>query len=225
MKTSHFLTIANFGTAFGAVQIYGQCGGGSFNGDTDCPSGSTCVAANEWYSQCVPSSQGGEFKAPSHDVAVTPTVSDDVATVTDVANDAADDAADDGQDENQDENQDQEEEEGDNEDDNAGEGEGEGEGQVETTASVNVGQPTTETAAPIDTVTPTKPADDGEADNESTSAAAAELTSAPGSGGITRTIPASSGAVASSTAIPVSGEFDGEMKYFDRSRKFSHHTY
>ncbi|KAF5717407.1 putative pectate lyase [Fusarium globosum] len=41
--------------------------------------------------------------------------------------------------------------------------------------------------------------------------------SGSGAGGITRAIPASSGASAAATAIPVSGEFDGKITYYDRS--------
>ncbi|GKU01652.1 pectate lyase [Fusarium langsethiae] len=56
MRTSIFLTIANFGTAFAAVQVYNQCGGSAYSGDMECPSGSTCVEASKWYSQCIPDS-------------------------------------------------------------------------------------------------------------------------------------------------------------------------
>ena len=37
----------------GAVAKYAQCGGKGFTGATGCASGSTCKAANEWYSQCL----------------------------------------------------------------------------------------------------------------------------------------------------------------------------
>ncbi|KAL3417119.1 glycoside hydrolase family 5 protein [Phlyctema vagabunda] len=46
--------------AFGAQQInaqvagYGQCGGNGYTGVKTCVSGYTCVAQNEWYSQCIP---------------------------------------------------------------------------------------------------------------------------------------------------------------------------
>ncbi|KAH7100005.1 putative endoglucanase type K [Auriculariales sp. MPI-PUGE-AT-0066] len=41
-------------TAPGAAQtLYGQCGGDGWSGPTECPSGSTCVVGNQWYSQCV----------------------------------------------------------------------------------------------------------------------------------------------------------------------------
>ncbi|WZH43588.1 pectate lyase-domain-containing protein [Fusarium acuminatum] len=58
MRTAALLTLANFGTAFAAVQVYGQCGGSAYTGDTECPSGSSCVEASKWYSQCIPSSKG-----------------------------------------------------------------------------------------------------------------------------------------------------------------------
>jgi pectate lyase len=41
----------------------------------------------------------------------------------------------------------------------------------------------------------------------------------PAPSGVTRTLPKSSGAVYSPTAIPVSGSFDGGMKLYDRSRE------
>ncbi|EKJ75954.1 hypothetical protein FPSE_03902 [Fusarium pseudograminearum CS3096] len=56
MRTSTLLTIANFGTAFAAVQMYNQCGGSAYSGDKECPSGSSCVEASKWYSQCIPDS-------------------------------------------------------------------------------------------------------------------------------------------------------------------------
>ncbi|KAF8153065.1 carbohydrate-binding module family 1 protein [Crassisporium funariophilum] len=33
---------------------YGQCGGNNWTGATTCPSGWSCKATNEWYSQCLP---------------------------------------------------------------------------------------------------------------------------------------------------------------------------
>ena len=39
--------------AAGAVAKYAQCGGKNFKGATSCVAGSTCKAANEWYSQCL----------------------------------------------------------------------------------------------------------------------------------------------------------------------------
>nr|AIG55911.1 secreted protein [Achlya hypogyna] len=39
------------------VDVWGQCGGKEYRGDTRCTSGNTCKVINEWYSQCQP---GGE---------------------------------------------------------------------------------------------------------------------------------------------------------------------
>ncbi|RFN49657.1 putative pectate lyase f [Fusarium flagelliforme] len=62
MRTSAFLTIANFGTAFAVVQMYGQCGDSAYSGDKECPSGSACVKASKWYSQSPPQApaKGGD---------------------------------------------------------------------------------------------------------------------------------------------------------------------
>jgi len=35
------------------VAKYGQCGGSGYNGPTQCASGSTCTASNQYYSQCL----------------------------------------------------------------------------------------------------------------------------------------------------------------------------
>ncbi|CUA73237.1 hypothetical protein RSOLAG22IIIB_10650 [Rhizoctonia solani] len=40
-------------TSSGTAAKYSQCGGRSYTGSTQCASGSTCKAINEWYSQCV----------------------------------------------------------------------------------------------------------------------------------------------------------------------------
>ncbi|KAI0123201.1 glycoside hydrolase family 5 protein [Xylariales sp. AK1849] len=44
------------GVALAQVAAYAQCGGSTFTGTTTCVSGYTCVATNEYYSQCVPGS-------------------------------------------------------------------------------------------------------------------------------------------------------------------------
>ncbi|KFY52765.1 hypothetical protein V496_08191 [Pseudogymnoascus sp. VKM F-4515 (FW-2607)] len=41
------------GSGSGTVPKYGQCGGQGWTGATTCASGSTCKAANQWYSQCL----------------------------------------------------------------------------------------------------------------------------------------------------------------------------
>lgn len=43
----------NGGGGGGTVPKYGQCGGRNYSGPTQCVSGSTCRAQNEWYSQCL----------------------------------------------------------------------------------------------------------------------------------------------------------------------------
>ncbi|KAK7049402.1 hypothetical protein VNI00_006003 [Paramarasmius palmivorus] len=42
-----------------AVPVWGQCGGIGWTGSTVCDSGSTCVAQNAYYSQCLPGTGGG----------------------------------------------------------------------------------------------------------------------------------------------------------------------
>ncbi|KAJ4006892.1 hypothetical protein NW752_000979 [Fusarium irregulare] len=174
MRTFAFLTIANFGTAFAAVQMYGQCDGSAYSGDKECPSGSTCVEASKWYSQCIPDASSKKglsvkkadfglpdfgfpgFQAPS----LSPAPEEPVDTPTVSA--------------------------------------------PEESADVPF-------VAPVDTVTaglPVAPT------NEPTVSGSG---SGSGSGSITRTIPSSSGATAVATAIPVSGELDGGMTYYDRS--------
>ncbi|KIO28638.1 carbohydrate esterase family 12 protein [Tulasnella calospora MUT 4182] len=39
--------------------VWGQCGGNGWTGATTCVAGSTCVKSNDWYSQCLPGSNGG----------------------------------------------------------------------------------------------------------------------------------------------------------------------
>jgi hypothetical protein len=41
------------GSASAAVSAYGQCGGQSYSGETECASGWTCTKMNDYYSQCV----------------------------------------------------------------------------------------------------------------------------------------------------------------------------
>ncbi|KAI1103589.1 carbohydrate-binding module family 1 [Jackrogersella minutella] len=42
------------GAVSAEIQVWGQCGGSSFRGETACPTGSICQSSNQWYSQCVP---------------------------------------------------------------------------------------------------------------------------------------------------------------------------
>lgn len=182
MRTSAFLTIANFGTAFAAVQMYGQCGGSAYSGDKECPSGSTCVETSKWYSQCIP--DASSKKASS--VKKTDFGLPDFGFPGFQAPPQAPAAGDNNQG-------------GDN-----------GLTQPPSTLSpapkesANV-----PSVAPVDTVTASLPV---APTNEPTD-------SGSGLGSITRTIPSSSSTTAVATAIPVSGELDGGMTYYDRSRK------
>ncbi|KAL2175913.1 glycoside hydrolase family 6 protein [Thermothelomyces heterothallicus CBS 202.75] len=45
--------------------VWTQCGGNGWQGPTCCASGSTCVAQNEWYSQCLPNNQVTSSNTPS----------------------------------------------------------------------------------------------------------------------------------------------------------------
>ncbi|KAG8166310.1 hypothetical protein KVR01_001999 [Diaporthe batatas] len=59
MKLSSTLVAAFLsGTAVAQAPLYGQCGGSGWTGATSCVSGASCVASNEWYSQCLPSGSG-----------------------------------------------------------------------------------------------------------------------------------------------------------------------
>ncbi|KAL2261423.1 hypothetical protein VTK26DRAFT_4190 [Humicola hyalothermophila] len=45
--------------------VWTQCGGNGWTGPTCCESGSTCVAQNEWYSQCLPGNQVTTTSTPT----------------------------------------------------------------------------------------------------------------------------------------------------------------
>ncbi|KAJ3489002.1 hypothetical protein NLI96_g2458 [Meripilus lineatus] len=46
-------------------QVWGQCGGIGWSGATTCVSGSTCTKLNDYYSQCIPSSQAPTSQPPA----------------------------------------------------------------------------------------------------------------------------------------------------------------
>ncbi|CAG7849216.1 Alpha-L-arabinofuranosidase C; AltName: Full=Xylanase C; Flags: Precursor [Serendipita indica DSM 11827] len=46
-------------TAVAGVPLYGQCGGIGYTGSTTCDQG-VCTYSNDWYSQCLPGSGGGQ---------------------------------------------------------------------------------------------------------------------------------------------------------------------
>ncbi|KAK7985164.1 beta-xylosidase [Apiospora saccharicola] len=63
-KTAIVLAASFARAVFAAAPLYGQCGGSGWAGDTTCVSGSCCQVSNEYYSQCLPCSGGGN-PAPS----------------------------------------------------------------------------------------------------------------------------------------------------------------
>jgi hypothetical protein len=205
MRTTALLTLANFGTAFAAVQVYGQCGGSAYTGDTECPSGSSCVEASKWYSQCIPSSKGASSSTKAASVEKSdfefPNFGFPAAPEFPAA--------------------------GDNNQGNGGAGfppafpspeDDSSEEPVDTPVAAPVDVPADAPAgAPVAGPTDV-PNSEPVADVPATTPTAGSG-SGSGSGGIQRTIPASSGATAVATAIPVSGELDGGMTYYDRSRK------
>ncbi|KAI1465407.1 carbohydrate-binding module family 1 [Daldinia caldariorum] len=74
--------VAGLLSLLGAVsaegQLWAQCGGQGFTGQTTCPSGSTCRVSNQWYSQCVPSSNSAS--SASQETASTTAVVPPAAT-------------------------------------------------------------------------------------------------------------------------------------------------
>ncbi|KAF9527027.1 cellobiohydrolaseII [Crepidotus variabilis] len=46
--------------------LYGQCGGQTYTGDTNCAAGATCVYSNSYYSQCLPAGTGGSSSLTTH---------------------------------------------------------------------------------------------------------------------------------------------------------------
>ncbi|KAF5656838.1 pectate lyase [Fusarium heterosporum] len=191
MRTAALLTLANFGTAFAAVQVYGQCGGGAYTGDTECPSGSTCVEASKWYSQCIPNSKGvSSAKAAS--IEKSDLELPDFGFPGSPGFPATGDS-------------------------NQGDGEATFPPALPSPEDDNLSEKPVDT--PVETPINAPVAVPSDAPNSEPIAdvPATTLTAGSGSGSIQRTIPASSGATAVATAIPVSSELDGGMAYYDRS--------
>ncbi|KAL2159027.1 hypothetical protein VTH06DRAFT_2786 [Thermothelomyces fergusii] len=51
--------------------LWGQCGGNGWQGPTCCVAGSTCVAQNEWYSQCLPGGASSSSSTTSQGIPST----------------------------------------------------------------------------------------------------------------------------------------------------------
>ncbi|THH19988.1 hypothetical protein EW146_g1281 [Bondarzewia mesenterica] len=52
--------------------VWGQCGGIGWSGSTTCVSGSTCVYSNDYYSQCLPSSEAPTSSSTATSTSATP---------------------------------------------------------------------------------------------------------------------------------------------------------
>ncbi|KAI6352496.1 Endo-1,4-beta-xylanase 6 [Pyricularia grisea] len=59
MRTPTLVLALAPAAAFGQAALWAQCGGQGWTGATTCVSGAVCERQSEWYSQCVPSSGGG----------------------------------------------------------------------------------------------------------------------------------------------------------------------
>ncbi|KAF9882306.1 pectate lyase [Colletotrichum karsti] len=174
MKTSTILSLSALSAvAVCQASIYSQCGGQGWTGPITCPSGSTCVSHNEWYSQCI---AGGD----SEDTEPAPEPS--APQVSSAESTAAPSSAEEA-----------------------------------PVPSVTEAVSTSEAAAVMATAS-----DEEEATTEVSASAPSttlatqtkEAIAAPS--GVTKTLPQSSGTVETDAAIPVSGEFDGGMKLYDR---------
>lgn len=78
------IAVSAFPAVSAATQpLYAQCGGVSWTGGTVCASGSTCVAQNTYYSQCLPSSnQASSVVASKTSSTVRPPVSSTASAAT-----------------------------------------------------------------------------------------------------------------------------------------------
>ncbi|KAL2148458.1 hypothetical protein VTH82DRAFT_2378 [Thermothelomyces myriococcoides] len=64
------------------ASAWAQCGGSGWQGPTCCASGSTCVAQNEWYSQCIPDSQVTSTSTTQGTTSTTSTITTPTTTTT-----------------------------------------------------------------------------------------------------------------------------------------------
>ncbi|KAK8074374.1 glycoside hydrolase family 10 protein [Apiospora phragmitis] len=64
MHTSSVLLALAPAAALAQAPMYGQCGGQGWTGATTCASGAVCTKSNDWYSQCLPGSGGGQPSQP-----------------------------------------------------------------------------------------------------------------------------------------------------------------
>ncbi|TDZ54796.1 putative pectate lyase E [Colletotrichum trifolii] len=200
MKTSALLSLSALGAvAVSQATLYGQCGGSGWTGPTTCVSGATCVSYNEWYSQCIAGSDDPAEPAPEpaepEPSAAEPSSAEPSAAPTAADEDACVPAA------------------------------TETTPVVEETPAPSITGVATSSAAASPSATAS---DEEESVTELSSAAAATTLATATKGassviaapsGVTKTLPQASGTVETDAAIPVSGEFDGGMKLYDRNPK------
>ncbi|WQF88935.1 Putative Cellulose-binding domain, fungal, pectate lyase PlyH/PlyE, pectin lyase/virulence factor [Colletotrichum destructivum] len=207
MKTSVFLSLSALSAvAVSQATLYGQCGGQGWTGPTTCVSGARCVSYNDWYSQCV---TGADEDVPVEEEEEPPVSGND-----------------------------------DDDDDNNSGGDCDvgatpSAPQISTVEPTAVPSSTPVAEAPATTsaaetepvvsetaaATATSSAAEEEEDPVPTSAPATTLVTATQGpttviavpSGVTKTLPQSSGAVATDEPIAVTGDFDGGMKLYDRS--------
>ncbi|OLN86496.1 putative pectate lyase F 3 [Colletotrichum chlorophyti] len=209
MKTSVLLSISALSAvAVSQATLYSQCGGQGWTGPTSCVSGARCVSYNEWYSQCV-------------------------AGTDEVVEEGADEGVDEGSDEGA-----EDAGEGGN---SGGSGDCGSLPEPQTSTIQATVAPSTVEDTPVPTstaeaepitseavaVTATSSAEEAPATSEAASESAPATTFATATkasttviaapSGVTKTLPQSSGAVATDEPIAVTGEFDGGMKLYDRS--------
>ncbi|KAF2200649.1 hypothetical protein GQ43DRAFT_373303 [Delitschia confertaspora ATCC 74209] len=72
MRTSELLVLLATPGALAVVQPWGQCGGQGWSGETTCTSGWNCVAASQWYSQCLQGSGSGNGGGATSSAPATP---------------------------------------------------------------------------------------------------------------------------------------------------------
>ncbi|KAK8023495.1 glycoside hydrolase family 10 protein [Apiospora rasikravindrae] len=64
MHTSSLVLALAPAAALAQAPMYGQCGGQGWTGATTCVSDAVCQKSNDWYSQCVPGTGGGQPSQP-----------------------------------------------------------------------------------------------------------------------------------------------------------------
>ncbi|KAL0942269.1 pectate lyase [Colletotrichum truncatum] len=208
MKTSVILSLSALSAvAVSQATLYGQCGGQGWTGPTTCVSGATCVSYNEWYSQCIAGGDSDETEPepePSAEPSA-PQVSSAESTAAPTAVEEDDDcspavtdppAAPSTVDEAPAPTF-----------------------VTEAPSSTSEAAAVTATSSEEDEAEPTTEAPVSEPATTLATATKPATTVIAAPSGVTKTLPQAAGTVETDAAIPVSGEFDGGMKLYDRNPK------